>query len=60
VQTFTGLHSSPSGVPGGSAGLATDDAGLPLPVVALTALGLGVAALGARRLTVGNPVSSRV
>ncbi|GAB4082122.1 DUF4397 domain-containing protein [Modestobacter muralis] len=54
VQTFTGLHSSPSGVPGGSAGLATDDAGLPLPVVALTALGLGAAAFGARRV-----VSSR-
>jgi hypothetical protein len=43
------MHSSPSGVPGGSAGLA-DDSGLPLPLVALSALGLGAAALGARRL----------
>ncbi|WP_460683097.1 DUF4397 domain-containing protein [Modestobacter lapidis] len=49
VQTVSGMHSSPSGVPGGSAGL-TDDSGLPLPVVALSALGLGAAALGARRL----------
>ncbi|MFQ1003093.1 DUF4397 domain-containing protein [Modestobacter sp. SSW1-42] len=54
VQTFSGLHSSPSGVPGGSAGLATDDAGLPLPVVALTALGLGAAAFGARRVVAGR------
>jgi hypothetical protein len=49
VQTLSGMHSSPSGVPGGSAGLA-DDSGLPLPLVALSALGLGAAALGARRL----------
>jgi hypothetical protein len=60
VQTFTGLHSSPSGVPGGSAGLATDDSGLPLPVVALTALGLGAAAFGARRIATSRPATSRV
>ena len=49
VQTLGGSHSAPSGVPGGSAGL-TDDTGVPVPVVALSALGLGAAALGARRL----------
>ena len=49
VQQLSGMHSSPSGVPGGSAGLA-DDSGVPMPVVALSALGLGAAALGARRL----------
>jgi hypothetical protein len=48
VQTFTGLHSSPSGVPGGSAGLASDD--LPLPLLAVSVLGLAGAALAARRL----------
>jgi hypothetical protein len=48
VQTFSGLHSSPSGVPGGSAGLASDD--LPLPLVGLSLLGLAGAALAARRL----------
>jgi uncharacterized protein DUF4397 len=52
VQAMSGMSSAPSGVPGGSAGLA-DDGGLPLPVVALSALGLGAAALGARRLA-GN------
>jgi hypothetical protein len=55
VQTFPGLHSAPSGVPGGSAGLATHDTGMPAPLVALTVLGLGAAALGARRV-----VTSRV
>ncbi len=49
VQTLSGMSSSPSGVPGGSAGLA-DDSGLPLPVVAVSALGLAAAAFGARRL----------
>nr|WP_221203732.1 DUF4397 domain-containing protein [Modestobacter versicolor] len=49
VQTLSGLHSSPSGVPGGSAGLA-DDGGLPTPLVALSAAGLVAAALAGRRL----------
>ncbi len=49
VQTIGGMHSSPSGVPGGSAGLA-DDGGLPVSVIAVSALGLGAAAFGARRL----------
>lgn len=48
TQTVTGLHSSPSGVPGGSAGLAED--GLPLPLVGLSALGLAGAAVAGRRL----------
>jgi hypothetical protein len=53
VQSIDGLHSAPSGVPSGSAGLA--DTGLPLWVTALMALGLGllatpaVAAVRARR-----------
>ena len=49
VQTIGGMHSSPSGVPGGSAGLA-EDGGVPVPLIAVSALGLGAAALGARRL----------
>ncbi|SCX41229.1 protein of unknown function [Klenkia marina] len=49
VQTIEGTHSSPSGVPGGSAGLV--DPGLPLPVVGATVLGMVVLGLGARRLT---------
>lgn len=49
VQTISGLHSAPAGVPGGSAGLATD--GLPLPVVGATLLGLVVVGFGARRLS---------
>ncbi len=53
VQTISGAHSAPSGVPGGSAGLvdsAADDGGLPLPVLGLSALGLAGAAVAARRL----------
>lgn len=49
VQTITGLHSSPSGVPGGSAGLVSPT--VPLPVVGAALLGLVVVGLGARRLT---------
>ena len=48
VQTLTGMHSSPSGVPGGSAGLVDD--GLPMSLIALSGTGLAVAALAARRL----------
>jgi hypothetical protein len=48
VQTLTGMDSAPSGVPGGSAGLADD--GLPLPLVALSGAGLVAAALAGRRL----------
>ena len=48
VQTFSGMSSSPSGVPGGTAGLVDD--GLPLPLVALTGAGLVAAALAGRKL----------
>ncbi len=48
VQTITGHSSTPSGVPGGTAGLAGD--GLPLPLIGLSALGLLGAGVAARRL----------
>jgi hypothetical protein len=48
VQTISGAHSAPSGVPGGSGGL-VDDA-MPAPLMALSAIGLLVAAAGAMRL----------
>jgi hypothetical protein len=52
VQTVSGGHSAPSGVPGGSAGLAdsTADDDLPLPLLGLSALGLLGAGVAARRL----------
>jgi hypothetical protein len=49
VQTISGSHSSPSGVPGGSAGLADDSSSLPM-VAALSVAGLAVAGAGAVRL----------
>jgi hypothetical protein len=49
VQTIGGLHSSPSGVPGGTGGQAGSS--LPLPVVGAGLLGLVVVGLGARRLS---------
>jgi hypothetical protein len=49
VQTISGGHSAPSGVPGGTAGL-MDDGSLPLPVAALSLAGLAAAGVGARRL----------
>jgi hypothetical protein len=49
VQKVSAQHSAPSGVPGGSAGLA-DDAGLPLPVGAAAVAGLVLAGAGAVRL----------
>jgi hypothetical protein len=48
VQTLTGLHSAPSGVPSGTGGL--QDGGLPLPLVALMVIGAGGAVLAGRRL----------
>jgi hypothetical protein len=48
VQTISGLHSAPSGVPGGTGGL-VDDA-VPAPLVALSVAGLLVAAVGGLRL----------
>lgn len=53
VQTIGGLHSSPSGVPSGEAGLA-DDAG-PAWLVALGLAALGGAAVAGRRLATGRP-----
>jgi hypothetical protein len=50
VQTISGGHSAPSGVPGGTGGL-VDDGSLPLPVAALSVLGLVAAGAGALRLT---------
>jgi hypothetical protein len=49
VQTISGGHSAPSGVPGGNAGL-MDDGSLPLPVAALSLAGLTAAGLGLLRL----------
>jgi Domain of unknown function (DUF4397) len=48
VQTVSGAHSAPSGVPGGSGGL-VDDA-MPAPLAALSVAGLVVAAAGVLRL----------
>ncbi|MGY1619210.1 DUF4397 domain-containing protein [Geodermatophilus sp. SYSU D00691] len=52
VQTLTGGHSAPSGVPGGSAGLVDDD--LPLPLTGVALAGLVAAALAGRRLLAGR------
>jgi hypothetical protein len=49
VQTVSGAHSAPSGVPGGTAGL-VDDGSLPMPLMALSAAGLVAAGAGALRL----------
>ena len=49
VQTISGAHSAPSGVPGGTGGL-VDDGSLPTPVAALTVIGLVAAGAGALRL----------
>jgi hypothetical protein len=49
VQTISGAHSAPSGVPGGTAGL-VDDSSLPMPVAALSVIGLVAAGVGALRL----------
>ena len=45
-----GSQSAPSGVPGGSAGLADDDGGFPAPLAAPSLAGLAVAGLSVRRL----------
>jgi hypothetical protein len=50
VQTISGLHSNPGGVPAGTGGLA-DDGGLPGWVPISVGLGLVIAAAGAVRLT---------
>jgi hypothetical protein len=48
VQTISGAHSAPSGVPGGSGGLVDDT--MPAPLAALSVAGLVVAAAGVLRL----------
>ncbi|SFF92348.1 DUF4397 domain-containing protein [Blastococcus tunisiensis] len=53
VQTISGAHSAPTGVPGGSAGL-VDDGSIPTPVAALSVLGLVAAGAGALRLARNN------
>ena len=50
TQRISGQHSAPSGVPGGTAGLA-DESGLPLPVGAAALAGMALAAAGAVRLS---------
>lgn len=52
VQTITGLHSSPSGVPAGSGGLAGD--GVPAWLVVTMGFGLLAAAGGAARMAVAR------
>jgi Domain of unknown function (DUF4397) len=48
VQTISGSHSAPSGVPGGTGGLVDDS--LPAPLMALSIVGLVAAVAGALRL----------
>ncbi len=53
VQQLGDASSAPGGVPAGSAGLA-DDAGLPMSVLAVSALGLTGAAVAGRRLALSR------
>jgi hypothetical protein len=53
VQELGDASSAPGGVPAGSAGLA-DDAGLPMSVLAVSALGLTGAAVAGRRLALSR------
>jgi hypothetical protein len=48
VQTISGLHSAPSGVPSGTGGLQSD--GLPMSLIALMAVGAGGVAVAGRRI----------
>jgi Domain of unknown function (DUF4397) len=54
VQTISGNHSAPGGVPGGTGGLVDDGSSLPAPVMALSVLGVAAAAAGAVRLVRSN------
>jgi hypothetical protein len=49
VQTISGAHSAPSGVPGGTGGQA-DDGSFPAPLAALSLAGIALAGISARRL----------
>jgi hypothetical protein len=53
VQTISGAHSAPSGVPGGSAGL-VDEGSLPAPLLAVSVVGIVAAAAGGLRLARSN------
>jgi len=55
VQTISGLHSAPAGVPSGTGGLVDD--GFPLPLAALVLLSLGGAAFAGRRLMAARPAA---
>jgi hypothetical protein len=53
VQTISGSHSAPAGVPGGTGGL-VDDGSLPTPLLAVSVVGIAAAAAGALRLVRSN------
>jgi hypothetical protein len=53
VQTISGSHSAPAGVPGGTGGL-VDDGSLPAPLLAVSLVGIVAAAVGALRLARSN------
>ena len=52
VQTISGLHGNPGGVPSGTGGLVDDS--LPLPLAALTLLAVGGAAVAGRKVVVAR------
>jgi hypothetical protein len=52
VQTISGLHGNPGGVPSGTGGLVDDS--LPLPLLALTVLAAGGALVAGRRVAVAG------
>jgi Domain of unknown function (DUF4397) len=52
VQTISGLHGNPSGVPSGTGGLVDD--GLPLPLIALTLVAAGGAVVAGRRVALAR------
>jgi hypothetical protein len=52
VQTISGLHGNPGGVPSGTGGLVDDS--LPLPLVGLTLLAAGGALVAGRRVAVAR------
>ncbi len=57
VQTISGLHNAPSGVPSGTGGLVDDS--LPLPLAALSLAGLAGMALATRRFTTARAEARR-
>jgi len=57
VQTIKNLHTAPGGVPSGTGGLIDDS--LPLPLVALTLIGVGGALVAGRRAVVAHARAGR-